>query len=253
MNVATMKVKEETAFKAAPLRNLALLEGLMNRTMERQPHLPGIVTFSGPSGFGKSTAAAYVAAKKQAHYVEIRSMWTKKPFLEMTLRQMGIIPQKMVNDMINQIAEELATSQRPLILDEFDNAVKQHLVEIVRDIYEMSGASIVLIGEEQLPQKLQKWERFHGRILAWGQADAANIDDARALNKHYEPDVTVEDDLLKMVVSSAHGSIRRIVTNLNNMAQYARAEGNETLSATDWGGRAIIGSRAPAARNFNAV
>ena len=36
-------------------------------------------------------------------------------------------------------------------------------------------AAIVLIGEELLPQKLQAWERFHGRILDWVAAEPGSI------------------------------------------------------------------------------
>jgi DNA transposition AAA+ family ATPase len=250
MNVVPMTVKDGGAYNTAPLRNLTLLEGLLNQATSRANHLPGLVTFSGPSGFGKSTAAAYVASKHSAYYMEVRSTWKKKPFLEMMLRQMGIPAQKTIFQMTNQVSEELAVSQKPLILDEFDNAIDCNLVEIVRDIYAQSLSPIVLIGEENLPQKLQRWERFHGRVLAWGQAQPANIEDARHLNKHYTPDIHVHDDLLMRLVGSARGSIRRIVTNLDRIASFARAERIDTIGLQQWGERELHGSRAPAARSF---
>ncbi len=251
MNVVTMNVKEEKYQGAAPLRNLSLLENQLLKVQDRAEHLPGIVTFSGPSGFGKSTAAGYIAAKYQAYYVEIRSIWTKKAFLDALLKQMGIASGRTIAEMADQVSEELACSQRPIILDEFDNAViREGLIELVRDIYEQSKSPMILIGEERLPQKLQKWERFHGRIMDWAQAQGADMADARALNTHYEADIHVQDDLLDLLCHSARGSIRRIVTNLDRIAKFARGEGLEEIGLKEWGARPLHTANTPAPRSF---
>lgn len=246
-----MNVKKNTKHGSAPLQNLNIIEGLLIKAKERPEHLPGITTFSGPSGFGKSTSAGYVAAKYDCAYVECRSVWTKKSFLEALLRQLGVPAAKTMHKMADQISEELALSQRPVILDEFDHAVgKEGFVEMVRDIYEQSKSPVILIGEEKLPQKLMSWERFHGRIMSWGQALPANLADARALNSHYHQDVRVQDDLLEVLVHHARGSIRRIVTNLNEISEFAESEGLESISKKEWGNRPLQSSVAPVVRNF---
>lgn len=237
------------AGRPAPLRNLALLDGLVRRARERAEHLPGIVTFSGPSGFGKSTAAGYVAGKHQAYYIEIRSTWTRRALLEAMLRQMGVEAARNQYKMADQVSEELALSQRPIILDEFDNAVERGLVELVRDIYEQSRAPVLLIGEERLPQKLQKWERFHGRILQWEQAQPANLSDAQALARHYAPGIEIADDLLAHLVAQAAGSARRIVTAVSRIAEVAGGEGLARVDRAAWGERPI-NTAMPAIRRF---
>ena len=250
MSVIPMITKPSPNSTAAVLRNLNILESSVRKVVERADHLPGLAVFSGPSGFGKSTAAGYIAGKYQSPYLEVRSTWTKKAFLEALLKQMGVASQRTVYQMMDQASEELACSQRPIILDEFDNAVDRNLVELVRDIYEQSKAPIILIGEERLPQKLQKWERFHGRIMDWSQAQPADIADAVALNAHYCPDITVRDCLLNILVEQARGSVRRIVTNLDQIDQFARAEGLKEVTAADWGQRPLHTSHAPAPRRF---
>ncbi len=234
----------------APLRNITILNELLLHTINRAAHLPGIVTFSGPSGFGKSTAVASVAAKYGATYVEVRSVWTKKAFLEAVLLQLGIQPAKTISAMTDQVSEELALSQRPLLIDEADNLVDRNLVELVRDIYEQSKAPIVLIGEEALPQKLRRWERFHGRVLRWAQAVPANMEDGRILAKHFVPAITIKDDLLEQIVNDAHGSVRRIVTNLDRI--YDEAAGHEwaEVGLKEWGKRPLHSATPPQARRF---
>lgn len=251
MNVSKLDVKKMHNAGSAPLRNLRTLDDLVVKAINRPMHLPGIVNFSGPSGFGKSTAAAFIAAKYGAYHVEIRSTWTKKSLLESLLKTMGIPAGATVNQMLNQVSEELSLSQRPLIFDEFDYAVaKEGLVDLVRDIYEQSMAPIVIIGEEKLPQKLQRWERFHGRIMEWAKAEPAGLDDAKALNRHYAPEVTAQDDLLEVLVGEARGSVRRIVTNLDRIAYFARSEGLKSIGRKEWGDRPLHTSTPPRTREF---
>lgn len=247
MTVTKLNVKK-AQHGAAPLRNLNILDDLVTKVRERELHLPGIVTFTGPSGWGKSTAAAFIAGKYQAYYVEVRSTWTRKAFLQALLHQMGIQPKQTVYEMMDQVSRELADSQRVVIVDEFDNAVDRNLVELVRDLYEQSKAPFIVIGEELLPQKLQKWERFHGRVMDWAQAAPADFTDAQALNKHYTPDVSVNKDLLERLVGEARGSVRRIVTNLDRIAQFARNEGLKEISLAEWGTRKLHTAQPPQPR-----
>ena len=51
------------------------------------------------------------------------------------------------------------------MIDEADYLVSRHMIEVIRDIYESSRATIILIGEEMLPQSLTRWERVHNRML----------------------------------------------------------------------------------------
>lgn len=252
MSVTKLDVKKMSRNAgAAPLRNLKVIDDLAIKLINRPLHLPGIGCFAGPSGFGKSTAAAFIAAKYGAYHVEFRSTWTRKAMLESLLKTMGIPAGATVNHMLNQVSEELGNSQRPIILDEFDYAVsKDGLVDLVRDIYEQSMAPVLIIGEEKLPQKLQKSERFHGRIMEWAKAEPADLEDAKVLNRHYAADITVHDDLLSILVTEARGSIRRIVTNLDRIAYFARSEGVRNIGSQEWGSRPLHTSTPPRTREF---
>ncbi len=149
----------------APLQNVALCNTAMERALHRPGHLPGLVAFYGPSGWGKSTAAAYVADRHRAYYVECKSTWTKKALLLAILTEMGVAPAHLPDG-----RPQLVLSQRPLIIDEMDHIVSKKAVEVIRDIYEGSNAAILLIGEETMPAKLREWERFHNRMLSSGPA-----------------------------------------------------------------------------------
>lgn len=239
----------------APLLNVRNCLEALQAARNRPSHLPGIVCMYGPSGYGKSTAAAYVATRTDAYYVECRSSWTRKAFLLAVLKTMDIReggriqPARTIYGMVDQAAEQLAAG-RPLIVDEMDYLVDKNAVEIVRDLYESSRATILIIGEERLPGKLDAWERFASRVMHWVQAQPADIEDAKALRTLYCDRVGVADDLLEMVVAAAKGSVRRICVNLERIQAEGLVDGVETMDRAAWGTRQLFTGEAPMRRGL---
>lgn len=232
----------------APLANVSLCSMALTRAMERPAHLPGIVCFYGPSGWGKTTAATYVSLVNRAYYIQCQDSWVRKAILVNILRVMGIQPAHSLWEMPDQVCEQLAKSGRPLIVDEVDKLVEKKAVELIRDIYEGSAATILLIGEEQLPAKLNRWERFHGRVLDWVPAQPTDIEDARHLRRLYHPNVEVDDELLSRIVAASKGSARRVVVNLAKVEELAQEIGLKVVGMDDWGSRTFFTGEAPARR-----
>lgn len=232
----------------AQITNLGLCDLAIERALSRSANLPGLVCFYGPSGYGKSMAANHVANSRRARYVQAKSVWTKKHFLKAVLFEMGIKPAATVAEMADQVAEELATSGRPLIIDEMDHLVDRNAVELVRDLYESSQAAILMIGEEGLPAKLKKWERMHGRVLAWVPAQPVTLADARQLTSLYCPRTEVADDLLSRLIDLAHGSVRRVCVNLERIQEEASIAAVKSMDLATWGKRELYTGEAPKRR-----
>jgi DNA transposition AAA+ family ATPase len=231
----------------APIKNVMLCTRLMQEAIDRPPHLPNIVSFYGNSGLGKSVAAAFVANKFRAAYVECKSVWTKRKLLSAIATELGITPGKSAADMLDQICEELALSGTPLIIDEMDHIVNKKFVEVIRDIADGSNAPVLLIGEEQLSRKLQKWERFHNRMLAWQPAQPADIKDAQQLVQMY-CEINIEDKLLQKVIADSQGVTRRICVNLNMIQNEAYSRGQDSMSLAEWGEKPLYTGNAPLRR-----
>ncbi|OSI36117.1 AAA family ATPase [Neisseria dumasiana] len=220
--------------KIANINNLSLASVAMQRLVGRKDGLPGLGVLYGPSGFGKTTAMVAVANETRAYYVQLRSAWAKKTLLEKICFEMGISPAKTTAGCLDQICEQLAASQRPLILDEADYLVtKAGMVELVRDIYEGSQAPVMLVGEEQLPAKLKKYERFHNRVLAWIGAQPVSMADAEQLAAIHAPSVKIKPDLLAHLVEISHGSVRRVTVNLANLESQADTLGFDEIGLDD--------------------
>ena len=234
----------------APLRNVVALVELIERVKDRGPGLPGLGVFYGWSGYGKTTAAIYAANKFRAFQVEVKSVWTRKKLCQEILRDMGTQPAKTISDMVDQIAEGLARHDRPLIIDEVDHLVDRNMIEIVRDIHEASGATIILIGEEKLPRKLIAWERVHGRILDWVAAEEGTIEDVGYLAAIYCHGIPIDDALQARVLKESHRSIRRISINLERIRIFAQTRGIARMGLAEWGDTPLFTGQAPTPRRM---
>lgn len=223
--------QEQVMPSTAPLRNVAAFSALVERVKQRRDNLPGMAAFYGRSGVGKSKSATYAANKHKAYYVQVKAAWTRKYLCQMILGQMGIAPEKTLAEMVDQIAEQLATSKRPLIVDEADFLVQKGMVEIIRDIYEGSFATIILIGEENLPRTLKRFERFHNRILNWVEAQPCDEADCKLLARFFCPGITIAEDLLEKIRIAVDGCTRRFVVNLDHIFEFAQGHNLEEVSS----------------------
>ncbi len=233
----------------APLKNVMLFNQMVDTVMNRPDHLPGMGIFFGPSGFGKTFSAQYAAHLHRAFYLEVGAFWSVTSFCDALLTQTGLGMSGTIAAKISVIIERLATENRPLIIDEFDHMVTNKKVDLVRDIHDKTGIAIIMIGEENLPSKLKRWERFHNRILQWVGAEASTLGDTVALSKIYCPDLKIDQDVLEALTKASGNRARRICTNLEQVRQTAKRSGLEHISADSIDFQWFTGA-IPAGRRF---
>lgn len=234
----------------APLRNVSRLLTLVDRLQHRGDGVPGMGCFYGFSGLGKSMASSFCANTTGAIHVQVKSVWTGKRLCQAILDELGQRPQSRMTtaDMVDRIAEALALEEVPLLIDEADFLVQKGMIEIVRDLYEMSETAVVLIGEELLPQKLRRWERVHGRIRSWVSAEPADDKDFALLKEIRCPGIEIAPDLEAKIKEASAGSARRLVVNLDEVEEISRRIGAGTVSLADWGDDGFYTGVAPMGR-----
>lgn len=232
--------------QTAQIHNLDLVRTAVERLNGRAANLPGLACLYGPAGYAKTTSLLAAANATRAYYIQMRSAWGRKAMLEKIIIDMGLRPTGTIPHMLDTICTQLGASRRPLMIDEFDHCTRSDgLVELVRDIYEGSQSPIIIAGEEMLPQKLKRWERFHSRVLSWVPAQPVSLNDARALAPIYAADIKVGDDMLEHLVKLSGGSVRRVCVNLNGIAEKAAVEGWERVDLKVWGDTPIYTGEAP--------
>jgi len=223
----------------APLSNISLLANAVERAMSRAPNLPGIVVMNGPAGYGKTMAATYCSNKFDGICIECRSFFSAKNLMEALLREAGIVAGRRLADMHDQLVQELRLSRKPIFIDEVDHIAESKTLQIIRDIHDAAQCAVVLIGEENLPKKLLRTERFYRRVLVWQPASAASERDAQQLARFYSPNVEIEEDLIKHLYKDSKSTVGRICVNVDAVREYAHTHGLKKIGLKEWGERAF--------------
>lgn len=222
----------------AQLTNMRLGLATMMRCQEAPQGSPRIGLLYGPSGYGKSVAAATIAARFNAAYVVARSTWSQKSMLRAIAMDLGITRLgRTADELLDQIIEQLLIAPQPVIVDETDYVVHRKNVEIIRDIHDHAQVPLMLIGEEALPAKLKDWERFDNRVLVATPAQPSNLADACLLRDYYCTRVRIADDLVDAIVGATKGVTRRIVTNLQEVQAQTILNGQKSIDREGWGTR----------------
>jgi DNA transposition AAA+ family ATPase len=239
-----------TLGSVAPLANVAKLAAMIERCNDRAHGLPGMGCFHGQAGRGKTQAGIWCAIKYDAVHVEALGIGGVKGLLEDIVDEIGLKPERTTTRMLKQICRSLLASRRPLIVDEADKILKDTQIELVRTIHDRTGVPVILMGEEELPQKLKRWERVDSRILTYAAADDATAKDVDILAGLNAPRVTLDAALKARLLQASAGSLRYLATNLATIAEFAAVRGLQAVTLADWGDRHLNTGEAPLPRQM---
>lgn len=217
----------------APLANVSRLTTLIKRIQHREYGLPGLGCIYGRAGRGKTTAAIYACNSLEACHIEAMPIGGVKGLLTMIVVELGLNPARTTDGLFMQAAERLGRSNRPLIIDEADHILNDRSIEIVRRLHDISAVPVILMGEEMLPQRLQRWERVHSRILSHVGMEEATIEDVGYLAAIYARGVTVGPDVRQALLKASRGSLRNVSTNLANLREFAAVRGLKALTMAE--------------------
>lgn len=230
--------------KLAPTKNVAALQLAYEALAGRDHGVPGMGLVHGFTGAGKTTAVAALVTRVQGVYVRATSSWTPASMLAKVMQELGATAMQRRADMLDYISGRLTESQRPLFVDEADYLVGQAaMLDSLRDIHDLSGAPVVLIGMEGIAKRIVHRKQLAGRISHWVEFLPSDLDDARILTQTV-CEVGIDDELLAMLHAQAKGSMRLMTVGLARIEALAKANGWREVTADQWGDRALfLGNR----------
>lgn len=130
--------------------------------------LSGFILAHGQAGRGKSVAADCSYCGHGGAYVRVWQGWSQTAFLQRLLFEVRgkneEMPRHSGNRCKELIVEILNSERKTLYIDEAD---RLHIdrIEDLRDVHEITGAPIVLIGEEGLYGLLSERRRIWSRVI----------------------------------------------------------------------------------------
>lgn len=145
--------------------NVKRFIGLMNNLIDKSNEIPKMGLVYGDPGLGKTQTAVWRATKNDAVYVRAQNKMTNKWLLEKIVYELGESPSRKMADLIEQCISHLRLKPQVIIIDEVDYLInRMKIVETLRDLHDLTGAPVVLIGMQESKTKLGKYRHLYDRI-----------------------------------------------------------------------------------------
>ena len=146
-------------------RNVKNFIGLMNNLIDKSNEVPKMGLIYGDPGLGKTQTAVWWATNNDAAYVRAQNKMTCRWLLEKIVYELGESPSRKMADLIEQCITHLRLKPQVIIIDEVDYLINRHrIVETLRDLHDLTGVPIVLIGMQEAKTKLGKYRHLYDRI-----------------------------------------------------------------------------------------
>jgi DNA transposition AAA+ family ATPase len=230
--------RNNTPMGVAATQTVAMAMAAMDQLQHRQHGMPGLGVLSGPPGFGKTSALTRLAhpADVNSVYVACRSFETTKSLITLILRELGASVKEhwSIGVMFDMACTQFGEQGRPLVVDESDRIAEKNTIELLRDLHDIGGVPILLVGEEHLKRKLaSKHERFHDRVLVWAKAMPADDGDLSKLIGHYTPGLQIDADARKALLVRTGGVARKVVTTLHALSELSKTRALTIITTDD--------------------
>lgn len=226
--------------KMAMTKNVKRFFASIRELQDRSLGVEGMGLLWGIPGEGKSTVVAHFCNHMGGIYLRARRTWSISRMLGAIMTELGLEPIRFVDPMVDEIIKRLMERPRPVFIDEADYLFcRPGMFDALRDIYDMTGSPVVMIGIEEMARKIQMRGKFARRITQWIEFRGIDLADARELVVKC-CEVGVADDLLAHLHGAAQANIGRMTTGLARIEAFGKTNGLSPVTLSDWGDRALF-------------
>ena len=190
---------------------------------------PGLGLVWGRAGRGKTVTSQWYAAENDAVYLRVLQDWTPAAMMRAICREVHGAEPRYLETAKNLVIESLETEPRILFVDEADR-LRHGLIEHLRDIHDLSGAPVVLIGENGLVTRLEPHRRLWSRVTRQVYFDAITPDDI-AIFALQAADLELDSAASRRVAKAGEGDFRLVYRIVQDLEQMARASGRSEVDA----------------------
>lgn len=146
-------------------RNVKNFIGLMNNLIDKSNEVPKMGLVYGDPGLGKTQTAVWWATRNDAVYVRAQNKMTSRWLMEKIVFELGESPSRKMANLMEQCIAHLRLKPQVIIIDEVDYLISRcKIVETLRDVHDLTGAPVVLIGMQEAKTKLGKYRHLYDRL-----------------------------------------------------------------------------------------
>ena len=216
--------------------------GVMMKALSADAGRGRLACVWGQAGRGKTETAIHYHAAHASIFMRAKIVWTKRSMLRDLCRELQVnATPRTASDAFDAAvdclrAELAAHPGYVLFIDEIERLPKDFM-EICRDLTDLSGVPIVLIGEEELPVLMRSMRRIWSRTpeaMEFKPLDAAVVVAAARSWGGFKLEIGVAADIW----AATGGDMRTLRNILGSMLMLLAADKAETASK-ELAGRAI--------------
>lgn len=184
----------------------------------------GLVIVRGVYGVGKSELTERWAVDSGYVFVRAKETWTKRALLDELADKMGLAKTGRNQEVQARIIGKMAVDMVPLIVDEADFLVRStaSLLEVLRDITDLTGTMCFLVGMEHFPLKVARYAHIASRVAKVVEFETLSLADVRA-TLTAKAEVTIDDEVAALIHQQAKGRMRLVLNAIANIEQWAAA------------------------------
>jgi len=184
----------------------------------------------GDPGTGKTEIAQRYAADNDYPYIRATDIMSRRSLLSRIVAELGEQPKFTADDLFNQAVDMLLDHPRTLIVDEVDYLCRGGMVEVLRDLNDITNTPVVMVGMHQLDQKLKRFRHLYDRLSAVVRFRTFEIEDIVSLAEQI-CEVKIDKTGIKFIHERGHGKFRRTIVWFSRAEKLAKKNGIEIITA----------------------
>lgn len=200
----------------------------------------GLVIIKGVYGVGKSELTERWAADSNWVFVRAKETWTKRALLDELADKMGLNKSGRNQEVQARIIGKIAVEMVPIIVDEADFLVRStaSLLEVLRDITDLTGTTCFLVGMEHFPAKVSKYGHIASRVASVVEFKPLSLADVAATVKQ-KSEVAMDDAVIAEVATQAKGRMRLVLNAIANIEGWAQANSWKAVTMAQITGKTV--------------
>lgn len=219
---------------------------LLNRPVA---HQPGLGMIYGPPGLGKTQFSRRTCIKHDFVYYSAKKADTAKSFIQSLayLLMLRYHPNEnpaltgsrstLFNRCLDIINANSTKDHLPVIfVDEVDNIIHsphEEIVGMLRDIVDNSAAIVMLVGMQNLRNKIVKLNaHYYNRVVYFCEFKPLSKSDVRALVRDL-CEVTIDDAIMSTVITNSAGDARKVIKQIRLYEEISKKAGITHITIQD--------------------
>ncbi|GAP38982.1 ATP-binding protein [Piscinibacter sakaiensis] len=223
-----------------PTENYRRLKEAETIVAKRGAREAGLVLVRGVYGIGKSELTERWAADSGYVFVRAKETWTTRAMLDELAERMGLSKKGRNQEVQARIIQRIAIDMVPIIIDEADFLVRGSgsLLEVIRDITDLTGTMCFLVGMEHFAIKVDRLAHIRSRVARVVDFHPLSLADVQATITA-KSEVPMAADMAEEILRQAQGRMRLVLNAIASIELWAKTNGWKEVTRAHIAGKPL--------------